>query len=451
METLTQKMSQFIFDSKLSDIPPKVVEKAKTCLLYGMGMAITSWNMPLPKRTREWIEKFEPGSDITLIGGGKASLMGAAFVNGVLFSDRGVDDTHGTTHFGSVVIPAALAVSEFTGAGGKDFLLSVILGYEIGAAVSRELTTFSALRGFRSSTIYGILAVTAAMSKLFKYPADRIRDALGIAVSFAGGTTEQYLAGTMEGKVQNAMVVRNGIMAALLPSFGLTGASTSMEGKAGFCHAFAGRLENLGKITEGLGKTYEILNVTFKPYATCVFNQTPVTAMFRLVAKHDLKPENVAKIHIRMNPFDYKYPGIHYLGPFHNKRQGLLSAGFLMALVLVKRKVGLSDDYPLEDPDILSLCQATAITSDARIAPLSCHLTVKLKNSQTVEEVMDIKPEYYNFDLEKVTKMVETVHQEMMVDRRVTREMIQQMTAIETWPNVRKLMELLSLHKEAVK
>jgi len=443
--TLAQKVSQFVYDLKLSDIPEDVIKKGKTCLINGIGIGMANRNRPSGKAALQLIKKYEPGRDATLVGdGGKASLMGAAFANAVMFHARGQEDTHGTSHLGTMVIPSVLAVSEYTGGSGKDFLLSVIIGYEVAASLGRELTAFSTARGFRASSIYGILGVAAAASKILGYGVRQIKDAMGMAAAFAGGTTETFLAGSMEWNFENGVAARNGIMAALLAEFGMPGAESSLDGPVGFCSAFAGTREKLDRITEGLGKRYEIGNVTFKPYPACAFNQTPLIAMRNLVTRHDLKPEDVERIEIRMNSYEANYPGIKYLGPFQTEVQCLMSAAFCMAVFLIDRKFYLSDASRFDDPRILSLCKVTKVIDDESIAPLGCRLTIGLKSGQELKEVMDITPEYYFYDIERVIKVMETIHEETGVPPSVTRGLMKEINAVETWPNVRNLTALFS-------
>ena len=276
MKTIAESLSEVIHDLKWSDLPLEVIQKAKTCVLNGIGIGIANFNLSPAQAARELILQQEPGSQAALIGEkNRSTLMGAAFANGVLYHARGQEDTHGTSHLGTTVIPTALAMSEFTRASGKDFLLSVIIGYEVGAALGRKLTIHTTARGFRASSIYGILDATAATARLLDYTVDQITDAISFAATFAGGTTETFYGGGIEWNFENGMAVRNAVMAAFLAGAGMHGVSTSLDGPAGFCQAFAGTRKNLEKIVSGWGKQFEIMNVTFKPFTFCAFNHNP--------------------------------------------------------------------------------------------------------------------------------------------------------------------------------
>src|SRR5262245_62824091 len=62
----------------------------------------------------------------------RTSCTNAAFMNGLSSHVLELDDTHrdSITHVGAPVIPAALAMAEREGGGGRTFLTAVVAGYE---------------------------------------------------------------------------------------------------------------------------------------------------------------------------------------------------------------------------------------------------------------------------------------------------------------------------------
>lgn len=105
-------------------------------------------------------------------GVGRSTIVGerksfpcqiAAFANGSIAHGIELDDTHSGTsaHPGSVVFPAALAVSERMDLGGEDFIPAAVAGYElmirigeaagpsnisVGVFILRQFVEFSDLR-----------------------------------------------------------------------------------------------------------------------------------------------------------------------------------------------------------------------------------------------------------------------------------------------------------------
>ena len=74
----------------------------------------------------------------------------AALGNAVLFHLRVQDDAHACGHFGAVVLPAALAVAEETGASGAALLAAVVAGYETALRIGRDHGDAISKRGFQS-------------------------------------------------------------------------------------------------------------------------------------------------------------------------------------------------------------------------------------------------------------------------------------------------------------
>jgi len=439
MATVAERLGQFAADLKWDQIPPEVIEKGKTCMLNGVGISLSCFTMDMPKAARSIVKQYEKdiGRGATLMGDGtKVSMMGAAFANGVMFHSRGQEDTHGTMHIGTTVIPTTLAVAEWKKSSGRDVLTAIIAGYEVAAAVGKELTPLTTPRGFRASPIYGIFGSATAAGKLLALNPAQMANALSYAAALAFGTLEPFLTGTMEIFFENGMANRNGIMAALIAQTGMSGASTAFEGPMGFCQAFANQRENLERIGADLGRKWEILNVFFKPYATCAFNQSPVTIMMKMIDEHNLRADQVERIHIRMNAYEANYPGIKYTGPFSTFLQTIMSTAFGMAVPLLERKLFFSDLWRFDDRLINELCRVTTVEADDQLLPLNCILTINLKDGRILQDELRITPEYYFYNYEQDVEVIRGIHREIKVPPKVTEQLIRQVKEVEKWKNV---------------
>lgn len=447
METVVERLGKFSSELTFERIPPEVVNKARTCLLNGIGIGLSCANMDTARVARKIIKEYEgtAARGGTLLGEGtKVSLMGAAFANGVMFHSRGQEDTHGTMHIGTTVIPTALAVSECAGSSGKDLLTAVVAGYEVAAAIGKELTAKTTPRGFRASPIYGIFGSVTAAGKLLKLSPAQMNHALGHAAAFAFGTLEAFLTGTMEIFFENGMANRSGIMAALVAQSGMPGALTGLDGPLGFSKAFADTRENLDRMGAALGKNWEILTVFFKPYATCAFNQSPVGTVMRLIKRTHVKAEEVESIRVRMYAYEANYPGIKYTGPFSSYLQTIMSAGFGLAVPLLERKLHFSDLWRFNDEKINRLCRVTTVEPDESLPPLNCVLTVKLKNGQELQEELRVGPEFYFYDYEQDVQLISSIHGEVGVPKGVTENLTDQLREMEKWKSVDPFVKSLT-------
>ena len=90
-----------------------------------------------------------------------------------------------TIHAGPIVIPAALAVGEKLNVSGKDFILSVVLGYEIGTRIGLSMQP-SAERGSKVwGQQYTPFAACVTAGKLLGLNEEQMDIAFGVTGTYA--------------------------------------------------------------------------------------------------------------------------------------------------------------------------------------------------------------------------------------------------------------------------
>jgi len=94
------------------------------------------------------------------------------------------------------------------------------------------------------------------------------------------------------------MATQSGMLAALLAERGYTGPEHVVDGKEGLAHCF-GPEWKLDVLVDGLGDSWRITQCGMKAFPTEALTHTPISAVLDLVKENDLKPDQVAKIHIR--------------------------------------------------------------------------------------------------------------------------------------------------------
>lgn len=430
MIDLARKLAEFICGLSYDNLPSDVQEKAKTCTLNGIGIGIASHKLGNADVARNIVKEYEEklhGKKGTLfMDGGKASLSGAVFANATMFHSRIQEDTHIATHAGIFVLPVVLGIAENSRKTGKEIFEAVVAGYETTAALGKELTGKTTQRGFRPSPIYGIFGAVAAAGKLLKLNVDEITNALNIAVALAGGTNEASWAGTWEGTFQMGVAARNGLMAALIASNGIIGAKTAFTGKAGFIYAFAGIKDELcaERIVEGLGEKFQILEVSFKPYPTCAFNQTPYIITLDLVEENNIMPEDVLEITYYMNTYESNYPGMRFKGPLTTELNRILSTPFTIALAIKERRLYKSDLTQPCDKEVMDIVDRITVLGDDRLDPLSGTIEIKMTDGSIYKEEMVISPGYYAYDWDKVVNLISNVHHEVGISEEQTSQLI---------------------------
>src|SRR5208282_4901999 len=128
--TISQQLAEFIHATSFADLPPAIVEKAKSRVLDSVATAIASHTLPVPCVALQFVQ--ENHGEATIIGHSQqVPAVDAALVNATLVNGTTHDDFLYKSHPGAVVIPAGMAIAEEEGNSGQEFIASVVLGYDL--------------------------------------------------------------------------------------------------------------------------------------------------------------------------------------------------------------------------------------------------------------------------------------------------------------------------------
>lgn len=206
----------------------------------------------------------------------------------------------------SDIIPAALSICEMNGLSGKDLILGVCIGHEIEMRLAEFGDPGVREYGWHHATITCIAAPIVA-GRMLGLTAEQIQQAIGISAS-----PSMCLGAVTAGKLTNMkntvdpMATRSGVEAALLAARGYSGPEHVIDGKEGLLHCFEkfGGAFNLGMLTDNLpscgGCHWKILDCGMKSFPIEALSHAPLTAMMKIVASHDVDPDDVAKIKVEV-------------------------------------------------------------------------------------------------------------------------------------------------------
>jgi 2-methylcitrate dehydratase PrpD len=448
-ETVAERIGKFVYRLSYETLPKEIIEKVKTCMINGIGIGISCYDIEFARIARETIKAEEAGmakgkSATIFCDGSKVSVMGAAFANAGLFHGRAQEDTLGSSHTGTVITPAALAIAEREGNSGKEVIAAIVAGYELVGAFDRELSGYTTPRGFRASPIFGIFGSAAAASRLFRLSEEQTIQAIGFAAAFASGTLECFAAGTTEWRFEVGVASRDGILASLLAKNGGKAAPTAIEGKAGFIHAFANTYEKAEEIVASLGKRWEIMNAGFKPYPVCAFNQTPVITMLAIVREQKVDHDPIERIRIRVNPYEFNYAGMNYRGPFSTIGATLMSTPYCLAVACVDKEVTLKGISQFNNSKILGLVDRIEHIADEKIPRWSCIIDVQMKDGRKFKKEMIVTPDYYNFDMKQDIELIKRVTSETGVNQARVDQIIGLVKDLQNSKSLQPLIEALA-------
>jgi 2-methylcitrate dehydratase PrpD len=298
-----QRLADFVASARFEDLPHEVVEAAQLRVLDLLGSALWGVNSGTAAAMRRTVEPAGGRPEATVLGRGmKLPAPSAAYLNSS--ASPALLDTcrFSVTHPGIVTVPAALAAAQLAQANGRDFLLAVVLGYEI--LIRLGLHARVAERGFVPTALLGPFAAAAASARLLRLNADMTAHALAISAGMGAGLLEAYSA-IDSARSQFGRASQGGLLAALLAQQGVAGnrfilEGGSMEATPGFFQAF-GQEVDTGKLTRDLGADWGILRVAPKIHDGCRYTNAAADATQRLMREQGLTADRVA--HIRIGTF----------------------------------------------------------------------------------------------------------------------------------------------------
>ena len=225
----------------------------------------------------------------------------AAFVAGTSAHALESDDTHqaSSSHPGSAVFPAALALAAAEGARFEAFAAACTAGYELMTRVGMAATVQGQYdRGFHPTGTTGVLGAAVAASRLLGLDAAATRSALGIALSLASGSMAFLADGAWTKRLHPGWAAHSGLIAARLAAAGFEGPRDAIAGPDGFLHAYSDARDD-EQLSAGLGEApLAIHRTSIKAHACCRYKQAPIDALLELLEAHDLAPEQIARIRV---------------------------------------------------------------------------------------------------------------------------------------------------------
>jgi 2-methylcitrate dehydratase PrpD len=233
--------------------------------------------------------------------------------------DNTANGTPSACHLRIAILPCALAAAETTGASGREFLTAVAAGYEVMERMASEFIPTVMSRGFHAGPVFGIFGAAVAAAKLQRHDAGQIHSAIAQCVNLAAGNLEGARSGGRS--LREGGAVRNALLAVALAKHGIPGGETTLEGEAGFYHAYTGNNRgelrysftganrtDLAKITEGLGRDWIFLETLYRIYSTAGYNIAHVDVTVKLCEEHDLRYGDTDRIEALVNWLETEYP-----------------------------------------------------------------------------------------------------------------------------------------------
>ncbi len=285
--------------------PDAVRDAARRHLLDGFGTALGALRLDAVGPALQVARGLGGPLEAAIIGdSAKVGAASAALANGALVHGLDFDDTHagGLVHATSVVLPAAFAVGEETGATGREVLDAVIVGLETVCRIGAAAPYAFQARGLHATMVGGVFSAAIVSARLMGLSADETTSALGIAGSQAGGLLAFLSTGASTKQLHPGMASHAGVIAARLAAAGASGPANVFEGPHGLYDALAGGEGDPTSIVAGLGQRWETTRIGIKPYPACQHSHAAIDALRAARRTRPFGPDDVVEIRATMHP-----------------------------------------------------------------------------------------------------------------------------------------------------
>ena len=405
MVSLSRQLAQWVVRLRYDDLPPAVVDRAKGVTLHSLASVLLGSQTSSGQQAVQLIIAEEDGvknGATIMVDGTMATKGGAAFANAEMAMSGGkLDSFQMLTHPGTSILPGAFVGAETSGASGREFLTGVVAGHEVMERLASDFIPTVMSRGFHAGPVFGIFGPAIAAAKMLDLTEDEVNSTIALCVHLAAGNLEGPRNGGTA--LREGAAVRNAMLAVALAKSGHVGGDTTLEGDAGFYHAYTGNNKgllsqsfvgkthtSLEKITEGLGQDWMFLETLYRIYSTAGYNIAHVDVSAQLCIEHDIKYEDVERVEAVVNWMETQYPSPVFPSRIETSEArpgstpyytayGVAQRGFP---VLRSQQMGVADGGG-DPPEVLDLMKRVKIIPSHEMTLFGPRITVFTKDGKS--------------------------------------------------------------------
>jgi len=399
----TYAIAKYFAETGYESLPKDLVEETKKQILDLFGCAVGGFTRAGAVQVRELIADWGGKRESTIMGTDlKVPAPNAAQANASMVHALDYDDVHeaAVMHPGVISIPTAIAIAERAGgAKGTDLLTAIALGSDImcrfGLASTPGKSPIGV--GWHQTTLFGFMGAACVAGRMLGLSEERIVDAMGIAYHQASGNGQCTRDGALTKRLGPGFSVKGGIMAALLAQKGVTGAHNCIDADWGLYKLYWRGDYDSSVITRDLGKRFEGMNVSIKPYPCCRGIHPAIDAALAIVIENGITADDVksvalfvSDVHLTLlsTPLEQK---VRPRSPVDAQ----FSIPWGVATAIARRRATLEDfsDEGVQSPDILAVTAKVSVAVDPalrradKIEPTRVEITTN--DGRTVSKVVE--------------------------------------------------------------
>jgi len=371
-EPLSHRIATFLQRVRNRGVSRRVRETAKEHLLDGFANMLGGAPEAASRRVRAHVRAMGGRGEAAIIGTAlKVPCQSAALANGVQGHVLDYDDAQRTTapgrplgqqtHPTTPVLAAALALAQKIRAGGADLLAAYAAGLEVACRLGDAIAPDHYMDGFHPTGTLGTFGAAAACSLLLGLDRERTVWALGIAGTLSSGLRVHR--GTMAKALNAGRAAENGVVAATLAAKGFTASAGVFEDPMGFFSAACRNRYDRDLLRFGGPWFLREPGIAIKRYPCAGVMHPALDALFALLRRYPVKPEEVSRVRIHLSPeaalpLVYDRPELGLQGKF--------SLPFTFAAALIDRCVTLGQytDARVRDSRIQALMPRVELVRD---------------------------------------------------------------------------------------
>lgn len=428
-----------------ADIPDRVRGRTASLLLDAIASALAGRHGDETGQVESTARDIADGDEATVIGAGRLSRMGAALLNGYQVTAVTVCDVYrpNLCHVTPEVVPPALAAAEGRAVTGRQLITALAIGLESTTRIGRGIN-YAAFRqrGWHSPGVIGAFGGAAAAGRVLGLDADQMRHAFGLAGAQAAGTFAQW--GTPTIKFHQAHGSTAGLLAASLAATRFRSSDEVLAHPDGGIFGTYSDGGDPEAVVDRIGDAWELERISMRLWPAASSIQSVVSAIFDLIAEHDLRPEEVTRMRITLSESTYRMHG--EMG-WDDKFRALLSTRWAAAVVLHDRSCWLEQFEPgrIADPAVQSFAEnRIEVRSDPGVEVTGAVVEVDRDGKGTVAKRRDVPKGDADdplSDAELVDKFRRAARG-ILADAR-TEQTLEVLLEIERLDQVDRLMQLL--------
>jgi 2-methylcitrate dehydratase PrpD len=393
---ITAQLASYMAGAGAAKLPDEVVEACKLHVLDTFGAMVSGSRLQPGKEAIAYVRSLGGNPEASVVGTGlQTNVVEAALANGMCAHSDETDDFEASSkaHPGSSTVPAALAMAEWQGRDGVNFIRAVTLGYDLGCRLILALGQAS-VRGHNRSAegtastfcALGGAAVPAGLNEM------QMRYAISYASQQVSGLwswveDSQHIEKSFDFA---GMGARNGVMAVSMVKSGMTGVSDVLDTQHNLFAAIS-LAPQPELMVAGLGNDFYITKTSIKAYSVGYPIQSVIDAMLKLRKQYRLTPDNVKAIQVQL-PTDA-------VGIVGASAMPDVNCPYIVAVALLKGRVSFqdADDFAeMRQPEFMAQSAKVKVVADQALmdpaAPRGAIVTVTTNDGQQFQHFTKYPP-----------------------------------------------------------